>query len=44
MKQVPGTCFMHIHLVDATTPLVSLDLYVRSVKVVGSQDVLKHPA
>ena len=35
---------LHVHLVDATAPLVRLDLSVRSVKVVGSQDVLKHPA
>ena len=34
---------LHIHLVDATAPLVRLNLSVGSVKVVGSQDVLKHP-
>ena len=34
---------LHIHPVNATAPLVRLDLSVSSVKVVGSQDVLKHP-
>ena len=33
----------YFHSVDSTAPLVGLDLSVRSVKVVGSQDILQHP-
>lgn len=33
----------YFHLVGSTTPLVGLDLCVRPVKVIGSQDILQRP-
>ena len=38
-----GKQLVHLHSVDSTTPLVGLDLSVRSVEVVGSEHVFQHP-